>query len=140
LQAVPVPPRHRLRLIAFTNDIDEYMAAADLVMSKSGGLTTAETLARGAVMVIVNPTPGQECRNSDFLLENGADIKVNNIEVLPAKLDDLLADEVRLRTLRANVRRLARPRAAFDVAAKSLEFIGVHPVGANGVGAGGKPP
>jgi processive 1,2-diacylglycerol beta-glucosyltransferase len=111
LQAVPVPPRHRLRVIGLTNDIDEYMAAADLVRSKTGGMTTVVTLARGAVMVIVNPTPGQECRNNDFLLENGVTIKVNNVEVLPAKVGDLLADEGRLRTLRANVRRLARPRA-----------------------------
>jgi processive 1,2-diacylglycerol beta-glucosyltransferase len=132
LQAVPVPARHRLRVIPYTRDIDEYMAAADLVMSKSGGLTTAETLARGAIMVVVNPTPGQECRNCDFLLENGAAIKVNNIEVLPSKLTELLCDEGRMRTLRANVRRVARPRAAFDVLLKSLELIGVSPVGANG--------
>jgi len=132
LQAVPVPPRHRLRVIGYTRDIDEYMAAADLVMSKSGGLTTAESLARGAVMVVVNPTPGQECRNSDFLLENGAAIKVNNIEVLPSKVTELLCDESRMRSLRSNVRRVARPRAALDVLLKSLELIGIHPIGGNG--------
>jgi processive 1,2-diacylglycerol beta-glucosyltransferase len=132
LQAVPVPPRHKVKVIGFTRDIDEYMAAADLVMSKPGGLTTAETLARGAILVVVNPTPGQECRNSDFLLENGAAIKVNNIEVLPSKVADLLRDEGRMRSLRANVRRVARPRAAFDVLERSLELIGVRPVGGNG--------
>jgi processive 1,2-diacylglycerol beta-glucosyltransferase len=119
-------------VIAYTRDIDEYMAAADLVMTKSGGLTTAESLARGAIMVVVNPTPGQECRNCDFLLENGAAIKVNNIEVLPSKVTELLSDEGRMRALRANVRRVARPRAAFDVLLKSLELIGVRPVEANG--------
>jgi processive 1,2-diacylglycerol beta-glucosyltransferase len=133
LRAVPVPPRHRVRVIDYTREIDEYMAAADLVVSKPGGLTTAETLARGAIMVIVNPTPGQECRNSDFLLENGAAIKVNNIEVLPAKVGELLGDEGRLRSLRSNVRRLARPRAAFEVLAKALELIDVHPAGVNGI-------
>jgi len=55
------------------------MAVADLVVSKPGGLTTSETLARGAVMVIVNPIPGQESRNSDFLLENGAAIKITSL-------------------------------------------------------------
>jgi processive 1,2-diacylglycerol beta-glucosyltransferase len=132
LRAVPVPPRHKVRVIGFTHDIDEYMAAADLVLSKPGGLTTSETLARGAILVIVNPTPGQECRNSDFLLENGAAIKVNNLEVLPVKVAELLRDEGRMRSLRANVRRVARPRAAFDVLEKSLELIGVRPVGHNG--------
>jgi processive 1,2-diacylglycerol beta-glucosyltransferase len=133
LQAVPVPARHRVKVIGFTHDIDEYMAAADLVVSKPGGLTTAETLARGAVMVIVNPTPGQEGRNNDFLLENGAAIKVNNIEVLSHKVTDLLRDEARMRFLRANVRRAARPRAAFDVLDKSLELIGIQPTSETGV-------
>ena len=99
------------------------MAVADLVVTKPGGLTTSETLARGAVMVIVNPIPGQEARNSDFLLESGAAIKVNLIGTLTYKLTNLLADTGRLQQLRDNVRRIARPRAAFDVVDKSLELI-----------------
>ena len=85
------------------------MAVADLVVSKPGGLTTSETLARGAVMVIVNPIPGQESRNSDFLLENGAAIKVNNIGTLAYKIDSLLGRPARLARLKANVARLAAP-------------------------------
>src|SRR5262249_56289378 len=90
LAALPCPDRHRAQVIGFTKEIDELMAAADLVVSKPGGLTTSETLARGAAMVIVNPIPGQESRNSDFLLENGAAIKVNNIATLSYKLTALL--------------------------------------------------
>ena len=44
------------------------MCVADIVLSKPGGLTTSEVLARGAAMAIINPIPGQESRNSDFLL------------------------------------------------------------------------
>jgi processive 1,2-diacylglycerol beta-glucosyltransferase len=102
------------------------MAVADLVISKPGGLTTSETLARGAVMVIVNPIPGQESRNSDYLLENGAAIKVNNTAVLAPKITALLTDRARLDALRANVRRIARPQAAFDVVENSLELIGAQ--------------
>ena len=83
-------------MLGFTTEIDELMAAADLVVSKPGGLTTSETLARGAAMVIVNPIPGQESRNSDFLLENGAAIKMNNLATLPYKLTELLDDPDRL--------------------------------------------
>src|SRR6185437_12718613 len=74
LQAIEPPSRHRAKVLGFTDQIDELMAVADLVVSKPGGLTTSETLARGAVMVIVNPIPGQESRNSDYLLESGAAI------------------------------------------------------------------
>jgi processive 1,2-diacylglycerol beta-glucosyltransferase len=109
--------------MGFTKEIDELMAVADLVVSKPGGLTTSETLARGAVMVIVNPIPGQETRNSDFLLESGAAIKANNTVVLAHKITSLLSEPRRLAELRDNVRRIARPRAAFDVVEKSLELL-----------------
>jgi processive 1,2-diacylglycerol beta-glucosyltransferase len=123
LQAVEVPSRHRAKILGFTEQIDELMAVADVVVSKPGGLTTSETLARGAAMVIVNPIPGQESRNSDFLLENGAAIKVNNIATLAHKLTALLRDPGRLAQLKASARRLGRPRAAFDVVERSLALL-----------------
>ena len=123
LAEVPVPRRHRTKLLGFTTDIDELLAGADLVVSKPGGLTTSETLARGAAMVIVNPIPGQESRNSDFLLENGAAIKVNNIATLAYKLTCVLKTPDRLAQLKDNARRLGRPRAALDVAHHALEFL-----------------
>jgi processive 1,2-diacylglycerol beta-glucosyltransferase len=123
LEAIEVPPRHRAKILGFTDQIDELMAVADVVVSKPGGLTTSETLARGAVMAIVNPIPGQESRNSDYLLENGAAIKVNTTGTLAYKLDSLLEDPARLAQLKANVARLARPRAAFEVVEKSLKLL-----------------
>lgn len=123
IEKVPVPERHRANVLGFTKEIDELMAVADVIVSKPGGLTTSEILARGAVMVIVNPIPGQESRNSDYLLENGAAIKANNTAVLGQKVTALLSDPKRLQQLRANVRRIARPRAAFDVVEKSLQFL-----------------
>jgi processive 1,2-diacylglycerol beta-glucosyltransferase len=109
--------------MGFTDKMDELMAAADVVVSKPGGLTTSEVLARGAAMAIVNPIPGQETRNSDFLLEHGAAIKINNAATLPYKLGQLLADPKRLQTLKRNARRLGKPQAAFDVAKLALSMI-----------------
>ena len=123
LEKLPTPVNHRVKIIGFTKEIDELMNVADLVVSKPGGLTTSETLARGAVMVIVNPIPGQESRNSDYLLENGAAIKANNIGTLAFKVNELLEDKPRLARILENVARIARPRAAFDVVAKSLELL-----------------
>jgi processive 1,2-diacylglycerol beta-glucosyltransferase len=122
LETVAPPARHRTKVLGFTTDIDELMAAADLVVSKPGGLTTSETLARGAAMVIVNPIPGQETRNSDFLLENGAAIKANNVATLAYKVTALLREPGRLARLKENARRLGRPRAAFDVVERALTF------------------
>ncbi len=122
LAQLVIPPQHRAKILGFTTEIDEWMAAADVVLSKPGGLTTSEVLARGAALMIVNPIPGQETRNSDFLLENGAALKVNNLATLPYKLEKLLDDPARLAAMKANARRIGRPQAAFDVARFALAW------------------
>jgi processive 1,2-diacylglycerol beta-glucosyltransferase len=97
--------------------MDEYMAAADLLIGKPGGLTTSEALARGLPLVVVHPIPGQETRNADHLLEAGAALRANNLPALAWKVDQLLDDPGRLAALRAHARRLARPDAARTVVA-----------------------
>jgi processive 1,2-diacylglycerol beta-glucosyltransferase len=126
LEEIEVPDRHRVKILGFTDQIDELMAAADIVLSKPGGLTTSEVLARGAAMSIINPIPGQESRNSDFLLENGAAIKINNVATLPLKLTALLKDQSRLEALKRKASRIAKPQAAFDVARLALKWTASH--------------
>jgi len=127
LEAMEVPERHRAHVQGFTTEMDQWMAAADVVLSKPGGLTTSETLARGAVMAIVNPIPGQESRNSDFLLENGAAVKINNLATLSHKLTALLEDPARLARLKHNARQLGKPQAAFDIARAALAWTDAQP-------------
>jgi processive 1,2-diacylglycerol beta-glucosyltransferase len=111
-----------VKALGYTTAMDELMAAADIVLGKPGGLTTSEALARGLVFVIVNPIPGQEERNSDHLLEEGVAIRCNNLPVLAYKVDKLLDDPARFAAMQANARRLARPRAAYDIVARMLEL------------------
>jgi len=126
--ALVVPPaRHRLVVVGYTDKMDELMTAADIVVTKPGGLTTSEALACGAAMAVVNPIPGQESRNSDFLLENGAAVKINNLATLPFKLDQVLTDPRRLAQLKQNAKRLGRPRAAFEVAKHALKWAASRP-------------
>ena len=73
-------------------------------------------------MAIVNPIPGQESRNSDYLLENGAAIKINNVATLPMKLTELVKARDRLNGLKANAKRIAKPQAASDVAKIALQM------------------
>jgi processive 1,2-diacylglycerol beta-glucosyltransferase len=104
--------------VGYTRAMDEFMAASDILLGKAGGLTSSEALARGLAFVIVNPIPGQEERNSDHLLEEGVAIRCNNPPTLAYKIDRLLDDPARLASMKANALRLARPRAAFDIAAR----------------------
>jgi processive 1,2-diacylglycerol beta-glucosyltransferase len=110
----------RTTVLGFTTEIDEWMAVADLLVTKPGGLTTAEALARGLPMVLVNPIPGQEQRNSDALLESGAAVRVGSLEVLPWKVDAVLGDQERLAALRAAAARISMPDAAARVARWAL--------------------
>jgi len=104
-----------LKPFGYTKEMDELMTASDLVLGKPGGLTTSEALAKGLVFVIVNPIPGQEERNSDHLLEGAAAIRCNNLPTLSYKLDRLLADPQRFRTMQANARRMGHPNAAKEI-------------------------
>jgi processive 1,2-diacylglycerol beta-glucosyltransferase len=113
-----------VRALGYTTLMDEYMAAADIVLGKPGGLTTSEALARGLAFVIVNPIPGQEERNSDHLLEEGIAIRCNNLPVLAYKIDKLLDDPARLAAMKANALRLAHPRAAHDIVSRLLALKG----------------
>ena len=108
--------------VGYTQEMDELMAASDLVLGKPGGLTTSEALAKGLVFVIVNPIPGQEERNSDHLLEAAAAIRCNNLPVLAYKMDRLLGDPARFASMQANVQGMARPNAARDIVQKLLRL------------------
>lgn len=120
LAAGRAPGANVLTVVGYTTEMDEYMAAADVLVGKPGGLTTSEALAKELLLVIVNPIPGQEERNSDHLLEQGAAIRCNNLPVLAYKIDRLLDDPARMAAMRASARRLARPHSARDVARKAL--------------------
>jgi processive 1,2-diacylglycerol beta-glucosyltransferase len=115
-----VSQAEKFRVLGFTADMTSLMRVATLFIGKPGGLTASEAMAAGVPMVINSPIPGQEERNSDYLLEHGAAIKTNDLTIVAYKIDRLLDDPTRLATMQANVRRLARPRAAHDVVAKLL--------------------
>jgi processive 1,2-diacylglycerol beta-glucosyltransferase len=113
-----------LKPFGYTKEMDELMAASDLVLGKPGGLTTCEALAKGLVFVIVNPIPGQEERNSDHLLEAGVGIRCNNLPTLAYKLDRLLSDQKRFAAMQRNTRTLARPKAAIEIVRKVYALDG----------------
>ncbi|MDX1962732.1 MAG: glycosyltransferase [Pirellulales bacterium] len=117
---------HRVHILGYTTEMHELMCSADLVVTKPGGLTSSEALASGLGMVIVNPIPGQESRNSDYLLEQGAAIKANNMATLTYKLQELVQCPARMQKLQCQARQIAQPHAAFTVAEKVLEFAMLH--------------
>lgn len=110
------------RILGYTTEMHEWMAAADLLVGKPGGLTTSEAMARGLPLAVVTPIPGQEERNSDVLLEEGAAIRCNNLPALGWKIDALLASPARLAAMKRNARRIGRPHSARDVIRQMLRL------------------
>ncbi len=108
--------RHAKHVIGFTKEMHSYMAASDILVGKAGGLTSSEAFARGLILIVVNPVPGQEERNSDHFLEEGIALRCNNLPALGFKLDALLKDRIRMNAMKKNVRRFAHPHAAEDIA------------------------
>jgi processive 1,2-diacylglycerol beta-glucosyltransferase len=106
--------KHPTHILGFASNMHELMAVADLIISKPGGLTTSEALAIGKPLLILNPIPGQEAANSDFLLEHGAAAKINRVEDLPYRLEQLLGTR-KLSEMARAAKALGRPDAAVKI-------------------------
>jgi len=113
----------RLMVVGFTKEMDQYMAAADLLIGKAGGLTTSEALARGLPMVLIEPIPGQEERNADHLLEAGAAIRCNNLAAAAWKIAALLGNPDKLQAMSTAAKSMARPGAARVIVEDALGLL-----------------
>lgn len=115
----------RLFPMGFTSEVPALLAAADLVITKPGGLTTVECLAMGKPMLVYSPIPGQEEQNADVLLENGAAMKAPDNFGLVWRVRELMEKPALLERLAENAAALGKPYAARDILA---EVLGETPV------------
>jgi processive 1,2-diacylglycerol beta-glucosyltransferase len=113
---------HPTLVLGYATNMHELMAVANLIITKPGGLTTSEVLAMGKPVFIVNPIPGQEAANSDFLLERGAAVKVNRVEDLPYRLEQLLGSRKLTEMARA-AKQLGRPHAAREICEEAVRRL-----------------
>ena len=118
---------HPARILGFCNNMHELMTVADLIITKPGGLTTSEALALGRPLFILNPIPGQETANSDFLLERGAAAKVNRVADLPFRLQQLFGSK-KLEEMARAAKSLGHPDAAKKICEQVLRRFENRPV------------
>jgi len=123
LERVPLPSRHAVKMLGFVKDgsatpggMPTLLRCADLFVGKSGGLAVAEAAALCVPMIVLDPIPGQEQRNADVLLEAGAAYKINDLPLLPRRIDDILgAGGKRAAAMAGSIRALGMPDAAREV-------------------------
>ena len=106
----------KILVFEFVNNVEELMTLADLIITKPGGMTTAESLTKGLPMVIVNPIPGQEMRNTDFLIQQGIGIRVHDVDDIGEEVEMLLRSPERLVDMRKAALAHAKPHASLDIA------------------------
>ncbi len=113
-------PQVELRVLGKIDYVDDLVAASDLVITKAGGLIVSEVLARGTPLLVVDPIPGQEEWNADYVVTSGAGVQLRLPESVPSAVRRLLVEPERLAGLRQDARLAGRPRAALDIAEQVL--------------------
>ena len=109
----------RILNLGYVNNVEKLMDASDCIISKPGGLTTSEAMAKGLPMIIVDPIPGQEDRNTDFLTNNGVAMAVTSTSTLDDVIYQLLADPRRIEVMKQAIAMLAKPNSTHDL----CEFV-----------------
>jgi processive 1,2-diacylglycerol beta-glucosyltransferase len=112
-----------LRVLGPQPSLDLLIVASDLVLSKAGGLTVSEVLARGVPLLLPMPLAGQEGWNADYAIGAGAALGSDTAQGLAAAAAALLADPARRAAMSAAAQAIARPAAAQSIAARVLADI-----------------
>lgn len=108
-------------ILGYANNINELMEVSSMIVTKPGGLTISEALAKSVIPVIVRPIPGQEENNTKFLLKNNAAFKAETSEEVPEIVSRLLSDRKQFTEVMENIKSIAKPKAALDIAGLILK-------------------
>ncbi|MFH1046559.1 MAG: glycosyltransferase [Candidatus Omnitrophota bacterium] len=111
------------KMYGFVADLYQMMVASDIIVSKSGGLTTSESLACGLPMIIISPIPGQETKNCAHLVKHGAALRIDRPGEVKAVIKQLVENPQTIERMRQQTRVLARPRSADDITALAEQYM-----------------
>lgn len=112
----------------FEENVYDYMHAADLLLTKPGGLSVSEALVARLPMVLVKPLGGQEERNTRYLVSRGAALYASTEPEIAAAAQQLLGRAPERRQILARAESLRRPEAAADVAAIVRHMVSHEPL------------
>lgn len=100
------------KLFYFVDNVEDYMHASDLIITKPGGLTTSESLACGLPMALFNAFAGQEAQNADFLVDKQTAIVLKKGDAVKQQIYDLLVDKQKLSQMKQNCKNCAKTNAS----------------------------
>jgi processive 1,2-diacylglycerol beta-glucosyltransferase len=112
----------KITAIGYAHNIDELMEISDIIITKPGGLTVSEALAKSTPIMIINPIPGQESKNTEFLLKEGAAIKAVNEAEAAILVESLCRAPVKLEAMKQASTRIGNSDSAINIAKMLLEL------------------
>jgi processive 1,2-diacylglycerol beta-glucosyltransferase len=121
LNRLTPPPHIRLVNQGYVRNMDELLSISDLVITKPGGLTLSECLAKRRPMLLYAPIPGQEERNSEFALRHHIGLRATAPQELPRLVEKILSDPLEKARFQVNLAACAHPDAAFRIAELSKQ-------------------
>ena len=105
-----------LKIFGFVNNMNELMAASDIVIGKGGGLTITESFSQGKPMILFQSIPGQEARNAACVQKYKAGFVADSLNEIVRKVDELLESPDELDSIRKGVREMYMPDTAGKIA------------------------
>lgn len=106
---------NKVKVLSYTNKVPELMSVSDLVITKPGGLTTTESLASGLPLIVIDPLPGQEEENAEFVENNGAGIWIKDSNEIEHILTSILGDSYKLQDMKIRARLIAKKNSTKDI-------------------------
>ena len=104
-----------VKILSFTNQVPELMSVSDLVITKPGGLTTTESLASGLPLIIIDPLPGQEEENAEFIENSGAGIWVKDSDNIETILLNIFNNPDKLENMKSKARLIAKKNSTQNI-------------------------
>ncbi len=108
--------KNKILVFGYINNINELMSIADILITKPGGITTAEALAKKIPMIIIKPIPGQEANNAEYLTKKGAAIRLDRPQDINLVIEDLFDNPCKLKQMQEVTSRIAKPNSSLDIA------------------------
>lgn len=113
----------QIQIIAFTDKVNLFMEAADVVITKPGGLSSTEAIVLGVPLIHLLHIPGCEPKNADFFAERGMSLRAESPSEAVSLAKQLIENPAQVEKMRENQRFYSRPDAAVCIVEEVLRYV-----------------
>jgi processive 1,2-diacylglycerol beta-glucosyltransferase len=114
-----------VKVYEFVDNMDELMTVSDVIVTKSGGMTSSEAMAKDLPMIITSAIPGQEARNSRYLVRCGTAIPAFTVKKAKEAILDIFSSQEKLDGLKDKIRSVKKPNSSYDIAQFAISLLDI---------------